>query len=333
MNSLRKTSILLAFIFMILSCSEDAQKTSINDLSEYARNYIKMNMGGASQNSMALSSQSSPVNGSFQRLFSAANGLAGGRLAGDSTGSSSDTTIISNPWVSCATITTTTNNDESVTTLYDYGDGCDEGSEYYKYFMFGSYSYTSKNTSENVGSLFKDSYQYKWQSNNYGGKYYYNNDTTEWHSNGTSDYSGESQYDSDNQTYSGGYTYNFDYQYSWDTIVYVCKGHGKSSYSQKQYVVEANTSEYTYNSNYYKTEVLEPLVSRYDCNQSSSGGINTFCAIFYYVSGREFIRYKQDGREGSFEINYGDGSCDNIITIVENGKSVEIDLGNRAIVY
>ncbi|HTJ48221.1 MAG TPA: hypothetical protein VL443_02125 [Cyclobacteriaceae bacterium] len=332
MNSLRKTPLALVFIFVILSCSEDTQKTSINDLSEYARNYIKMNMGGASQNSMALSSQGNPVNSSFQRLFNSANGLAGGRTAGDSTSSSSDTTIINNPWVSCAVITTTTNDDGSITTLYDYGDGCEEGSADYKYFMFGNYSYTYKNTSENIGSLFKESYLYKWQANDYGGKYYYNNDTTEWHSKGTSDCSGESQYDTDNQTYSGSYTYNFDSQYSWDTIEYAYKGHGKSSYSEKQYVVEMNTSEYSNNSNYYKTEVLEPLVSRYDCNRSS-GGINTFCAVFFYVSGREFIRYKQDGKEGSFEINYGDGSCNNVITVIENGKSVDIDLSDRAVVY
>ena len=45
-----------------------------------------------------------------------------------------------------------------------------------------------------------------------------------------------------------------------------------------------------------------------------------------YVSGHEVIQYRQDGQEGSFEIDYGIGECDNRITIIENGKVISIDL-------
>ena len=331
MNRFPKISSLFALIFVLFSCTEDTQKATVKDLSDYARNYLKMNLSGASQNSMALSNQGNPVNASFQRLFNSANGFSGGRLAEDSASvPPSDTTIINDPWVSCATVTTTLNKDGSQTTMYDYGDGCEEGYPGYKYLMFGKYSSTFRNSAEHVGSLYKESYLYKWLAENYGGRYYYNNDTTEWHSNGSSDYSGESQYDTAKQTYSGNYTYSADNEYAWDSIQYLYKGHGKTSYTEKQFVIESSVYEYTYNGDYYKTEVIEPLVSRYDCN---GGGIS-YCRMFFtYVSGREFIRYKQDGKEGSFEINYGDGTCDNIVVVTENGKSIEVDLGNRIVAY
>ena len=46
-----------------------------------------------------------------------------------------------------------------------------------------------------------------------------------------------------------------------------------------------------------------------------------------YVSGHEVIHYRQDGVEGTFEIDYGNGECDNRITILENGKIIFVDLG------
>ena len=51
-----------------------------------------------------------------------------------------------------------------------------------------------------------------------------------------------------------------------------------------------------------------------------------FCWFFTYVSGRERIRYKDGDVEGTFEIDYGDGKCDNIITIYEDGKVTVVDL-------
>jgi hypothetical protein len=56
-----------------------------------------------------------------------------------------------------------------------------------------------------------------------------------------------------------------------------------------------------------------------------------FCWFPRYVSGRELIRYKQDGEEGSFIIDYGDGSCDSKITIIENNISVPLDLAKREV--
>ncbi|MDZ7606810.1 MAG: hypothetical protein U5K79_14745 [Cyclobacteriaceae bacterium] len=56
------------------------------------------------------------------------------------------------------------------------------------------------------------------------------------------------------------------------------------------------------------------------------------CWFITYVSGRERIEYRQGEESGLFEIDYGNGECDRIITIIEGGKKVEIDLGNDLIV-
>jgi hypothetical protein len=111
--------------------------------------------------------------------------------------------------------------------------------------------------------------------------------------------------------------------------MYAYKGVSKSSYTEKKYVIEQNSSAYNNGSDYYKTQVLAPLVMRYDCYNKWTDAITTDYLYWTYVSGREFIRYKQGDQEGSFEINYGNGECDNIIIIIENGKYVEVDLGKQ----
>jgi len=47
-----------------------------------------------------------------------------------------------------------------------------------------------------------------------------------------------------------------------------------------------------------------------------------------YVSGKERISYRQGDKEGSFIIDYGDGECDNVIVIIENGKRIKVDLSD-----
>ena len=71
--------------------------------------------------------------------------------------------------------------------------------------------------------------------------------------------------------------------------------------------------------------MLKSLVMDYTCFSMMN---DMMMAPFWstYVSGRERIQYKQDGNSGEFEIDYGDGTCDNIIVIYENGKIFKIDL-------
>jgi hypothetical protein len=338
MKFIKGLTLVIITVLVVLSCdNESNDKATVNDLSDYAKNYFKMrNTNSAAQDGFSSNIRmGDPVNMSFQGLYNNALSASGGRIAGDSSETPpSDTTIYNDPWISCAQVTTTNNNDGSTTTIYDYGNGCEEGWGSYKYWMHGKYTSTYRNIYSNTGSVFKDSYYYQSSADNYGGKYYYDHDSSSWSSDGSSVYEGESEYDTTQHTYSGNYSSNYNDVYTWNASTYAYKGISKSSYTEKKYVIESNTSEYSTGSDYYKTEVLAPLVMRYDCNQGSGVGIeliDTANYIWTYVSGREFIRYKQGDQEGSFEIDYGNGECDNIITIIENGKRVDVDLGQQPV--
>jgi len=319
----------------IFSCdNESDKKGSFNDLSAEAKNYLRMSHGNAAaQDGMNSTYRpGAPMNVSFQGLYNMAKGVNGGRVAGDSSNTQSDTTIYYDPWISCAQVTSSTAQDGSITTTYDYGDGCQEGNSTYKYWMMGKYSYTYLNNFVQNGSVFKDTYSYSSSFDNYGGKYYYDNDTSAWVSDGTSNSQGESTYDTAAQTFSGYYNSDYNFTYSWNDLTYAYSGSGKYSYSTTRYVVDKNSYSYSDGTDYYNSEVIEPLVMRYDCNRNIGGGISIDVLYYWtYASGKEVVHYKQDGKEGSFEIDYGDGSCDNVVTVIEGDKRVDVDLGNTAL--
>lgn len=317
-----------------LSCEDDSSRFSdANDLSDVAKAYLKMK-AGTSMNSMngfsSGTGNANPVNESFQRLYSNSGRSTSGRT--NDTISIDTTFIRPYQWVSCAVVTVVNNPDNSVTTSYDYGDGCYEGYQDYKYFMKGKYTYTYRSGIEVSGSVRKDSYFYEYRSENYGGKYFYAEDTTEWLSNGHSTSSGTSEYDELKNTYKGHYNWEGDDTYIYDGIEYSYTGGSKTYYNERKSVIEASESTSRNGDNYYYNLVLKPLVMDYSCNPFESGfGSDSVNPAFYcyyvpiYISGREFIRYKQDGQEGSFIIDWGNGECDTKFTIEENGKLMKID--------
>ncbi len=302
-------------ILGIISCSDEPENA---ELSPAARQYLSMRMGS---NSAMSENTNGTINQSFQNLFNQ-SGSPNGRIKGDSSEIPSDTTIIEDPWQSCAVITETDNEDGSHTTIYDYGDGCEEGWEGYSYFMQGKMTSTYRDLFSQVGTVFKNSYFYSSEYDNYGGNY---NGQWSWLMNGGGTYEGESEYDTANQKFSGSYAYEDETTYQYDSITYYFKGNGATRYTEMKYVVESNESEYTYNDDYYKSKVLKPLVSDYSCYQQNAFQ-ESFCFFWIYVSGRERIEYRNGDEEGSFEIDYGNGECDNIITIYEDGKRSVIDL-------
>lgn len=316
-------------ITVLWSCSEDDPQKA--ELSAEVKQFLAMRMGsanGLSTNAMG------PVNGSFINLNSFA-GRIGGRIAGDSTnvpGDSTsnpeDSTIWENPWQTCATYTTIENPDGSTTWIVDYGDGCWEGWDPWKYFMHGKVSSTYKYMNDSSGSVFTNLYFYKSEYDNYGGYYTFDSTSYEWLINGFYNYEGESSYNLETQKYSGWYSHSSNSEYLSDSILYTYIGEGYSHYDQDKLVVESNNYQYTTGSDYYKTKVLTPLVSDYTCYRNYDG-VQPFCIFWVYVSGREEIQYKWGDNEGSFIIDYGDGTCDNIITIIENGVSVELDLSKN----
>ena len=317
----------------LFSCQDDSKEATVEQLSPFAKKYIGMQWGNGTLNSMSNDNLSSKIaNQSFNRLYNAAS-FAGGRAGEDK-----DTTIVEDPlnWVTCAKVTVVENEDQSTTTSYDYGDGCLEGnSETYQYLVYGKYSYTNRHTSEQDGDVFKDAFISNYISENYGGSYYWGGDTTTWSLNGYSNYSGESEYNQKTNNYNGQYTYDYNNTHIWEGSVYANEGRGKTSYTHEYYRVDERDDTYSQTENsYYRSTVLSPLVARWDCNPwlEQTDGIAYCIWMPTFTSGREFIRYKsEDGTEGSFVIDYGDGECDNIITIIENNVAVKLDLNKRSV--
>lgn len=307
----------VAALVGIISCSdsENAQ------LSPAVKQYLSMRMGS---NSAMAEGMSGSVNQSFQSLFNQAFS-PNGRIAGDSSEIPPDTAIIEDTWQSCAVITNTINEDGSQTTTYDYGDGCEEGWGEYKYFMFGKYANTYLDIFSQAGTVFKNSFYYHSVYDNYGGRY---NDGWSWLMDGGGTYEGESEYDTATQKFAGSYSYTNETTYQYDSTEYYFKGTGTTRYTSEKYVIESSDNTYTYGDDYYKSKVLKPLVADYSCYRQDSG-FDNFCFFWMFVEGRERIQYKNGEEEGSFEIDYGNGECDNIIVIYEDGKKTVIDLGGN----
>jgi hypothetical protein len=340
-------SIYILALSLVYSCNDDIHNLHKEELSDFAKEFLSMRMG--SQNAM-LDRQSGAINKSFQNLYGNFGGMMGGRIAEDSTGTAEpgdpgipgdstvreepiDSVIYVDPWISCANITETVNEDGSITSIVDYGDGCEEGWADWKYRMWGRVISTYLYHNSFNGAVYKDVYYYNSEYDNYGGYYYY--DSSEWEMNGISHYEGESAYDTSSLSFSGWYMYEDNTSYRWNDETYIYNGEGKTTYDNSQCVVEYADYEYSNgNDYYYHTAVLESLVMDYSCSSPmwmvrdaiTEGDENSMVYIFTYVSGIEEIHYRKGEEEGHFIINYGDGECDNIITVTENGKTTVIDL-------
>jgi len=337
-SMLKINKTLLAFAslaFVAMGCDNNETEAPKGELSDFALKFVGIRLGSSQSQSDA---EGAAINNSFQNMM----GLNNGRILGDSTNgggdgdgdgwTGEDSLLYEDPWVSCAVITYSENADGSTTTIVDYGDdGCEEGYGDYKYFMHGRYESTYKYTSDQNGSQYTDTYFYKTIYDNYGG-HYGEDKSYAWGMDGNSSYAGSSSYNYETNEFSGHYSYSDTSLYSYDNTSYNYKSKGRSSYSQLGWTTEESNYEYSDGTNYYSAEVITPLVSKYNC--ASDGGTSPNDGAYdmaYYVwipvSGREVISYYQDGVEGTFEINYGNGECDNILYVTENGVTVEVDLG------
>lgn len=305
-----------------LSCvdNEPAQKT---ELSEEVKSFLAMRLGSA--NGLSADAMA-PINRGFNNIVSLGGNMSG-RIAGDSSTNPGDTSIWENPWQSCATYTELDNADGSHTSIIDYGDGCWEGWDPWKYFMQGKVTSTYHDITDSSVLGASGWQSYKSEYDNYGGRYDYDNYQYSWLMNGYSDYEGEFSWDAIAGTYSGWYSHDSNSEYVYDSILYQYKSKGYSRYDQTKLVMETTQYEYATDDSYYKTVALAPLVFDYTCYQPDGGlySPDSF-HIWVYVSGREEITFKQGEEQGKFIIDYGDGTCDSIITIIENGVRVEVDL-------
>jgi hypothetical protein len=233
-----------------------------------------------------------------------------------------DTTGYWNYWT-CAKVTEFVNEDGTNTTIYDYGDGCDE----FGYMTKGKITYIWSNIENNYYSkvLYENYYCYGMEMNGFSeysftsdGNSYFRYDSTGFLDDSSTtpnivyNWSGScSGKENITMKYDSGekYAYTSNYSNKWENSTYT--------------ILEG---EYTYTSDpdgyNYHYLVTTPLVYNYDCP-------NTWVA----VSGVETIHYNDLTKTYDFIIDYGNGSCDNLATITENGETSTIDFGELLIYY
>ncbi len=220
--------------------------------------------------------------------------------------------------VTCAKVTESDNEDGTHTTIYDYGDGCDEYGSLYK----GKITYIWKNEDNSYYSevIYDNYYSYGVEMNGFsnytftsdGNSYYTvagkedNSDSTvtimpveiNWSGTSTGHDEITMTYDDGNSTY-----YKSDYSNIWDNNSYkVLEG---------DYYYKSTSDDYEY---HYLVTV--PLITDYDCPDS-----------WVPVSGIEIITSVENGVTEEYSLNYGTGSCDNLAEITQNGETSIVDFG------
>jgi hypothetical protein len=228
-----------------------------------------------------------------------------------------DTTAYWTP-MTCAQVSESDNGDGTHTTIYDYGDGCDE----YGTLFRGKITYIWKNENNNYYSkvIYENYYSYGVEMNGESdysftsdGFSYITVDSTA--SSGDStisieimpvdfNWSGTSTgHEEITMVYDDGNTisYSSDYSNAWDNNSY------KVYVGEYNYVSEVDGYEYHY-------LVSEPLITDYTCIES-----------WVPVSGVETITTIENEATTVYSLNYGSGNCDNLAELTENGKTSVID--------
>lgn len=303
MNFTKSIFALFITAIAIASCESDeqtAQPTENVELSAGAQDFLAMKAAITSINSSAGRTDS------FKKITQSAGRMRSDTVGGDSTN------------VTCGEFTTKYNQDGSVTTTSDYGDGCHSGDQ----FIFGRQEVTWKYWLTYNGPFTRSNFYYAAKYKNYGGTYDADGQEVSWLQDGTLTDQGYSEYDSTNGAYQGVFEHQAHLTSGWNGDTFEHRGSSTTRYNSTEAVVEQSDFTYSVNGDgFYRVKVLEPLVMKYSCTSTDSLGI-----LGTYVSGVESVHYKNSGGEGSFEVDYGDGECDMIITIIEKGKRKKVNL-------
>ena len=221
-------------------------------------------------------------------------------------------------YFTCATVTEYDNADGTHTTIYDYGDGCEEYGALYK----GKITYIWRNEGNEYYSkvIYTDYYAYGVEMNGMS-EYSFTSDGNSYFSTGIKEDTGDSTVTVSPVVFnwsgsstgheditmvtddSTTYYYLSDYSNKWDSISYtVLVG---------DYYSKSESDEY--NSEYHYTVEI-PLVTDYRCIES-----------WVPVSGVETITNTDNNKTSNYSVNYGTGVCDNLAELTENGKTSVID--------
>lgn len=312
------TGIILLSI-LLSSCDK---KDVIEDLSPEVQNYLRHRT-----QMTAMNAANGQMNNFMSVIAESQIRDGGGTIDGMNVDSSyyenyCDTCVWN--WESCAVVTETVNGDGTTTTVYDFGEGCyeygwltsgkityiwsTEGNKYYSKVIYDQYY--------SYGMLMNGFSEYSFESD--GNSWVYANgqstspgssgDTTEliepviyFNWSGTS--SGQDEY---TMIFDSGenYSYSSEYSNKWDSLSYTVL------VGNYHYVSETDGYEYLY-------EVTEPLVTSYSCSDT-----------WVPVSGIESTQYTEAGVTTNFSVNYGNGTCDNLAKVTENGKTTTVDFSD-----
>jgi hypothetical protein len=216
-----------------------------------------------------------------------------------------DTTYWEN-WT-CAIVSEYIDNDGNNVTVYDYGDeGCDEWGSLIK----GKITYIwSQNNEKYFSKVLYENYNAYGMTMNGYSEYTYTFSTMDFpsDSNYVFNCSGSSSCveNIEMTTENENYLYTANCSYEWDENS--CTVHvGETSYK------ELNLGyEYTY-------KVTNELYYNYSCRWE----------IYVPTRGIEEILYKSATEKTEFITDYGDGACDNLAIITENGIVYSVDFGD-----
>lgn len=317
MKAIKISFLAVSVILAVFSCSEDNHsKPTLDDLSPYVRQFLVMRNATSSGTS---AEDLNTMNNAFQGIMR--NVASTGRIKDDSV--DADTTIFPDhwKWTTCATLTEITNEDGSVTTIRDYGDGCNEGSDTYYYWVHGKITDTWKNEFEDESGFAHCDYDVSSVYENYGARFIsYTGDTVDCTSDGYYIYKGKAYYNKVTGDFTGEQTNDGESVSVFDGVASGYKIKNHSTFYVGGSITDVSEYEYDQGDNFYSCRATTPLVYDYTCSNQDR-------YVHIAVSGVEVISFRQDGAAGSFTIGYGDGECDNMVYVTENGVTVEVDLG------
>ena len=310
---MKQKSFYAAFILFAVTLSRCAENEDLNDigqLSDEVRTFLAMRLNRASQFESVAASL---INRSFNTV--SGNYSGNGRIE-------SDSALISEPWGGepCAVFTETENEDGSLTIIRDYGDGCQVGQDGFEYWMFGRLTETFRYIHRLTGTRYRSEYFSHVDYDHYGGRY---SDDYTWIINGITNYNGWSEWDTITYQFNGSFTENSNLISKYGDWEYSYSSEGVSHFDDSRWEqASGGFYQYAEGDNFYRSDILKKLVMRFDC--TSDDRLVPLVWGMTYVSGLEKISYCQNGKTGEFMIDYGNGECDNLIYIIENGKRIRI---------
>jgi len=201
----------------------------------------------------------------------------------------------------CVEISLVINDDGSHTWIVDFGDGCD----FFGRLLKGKVSQTfwANENSYTEEILFED----------FGGE--------NWMLNGTRNLNGTYEEDDSTGWFTTTFSFVTDVEILHEGEVFQYDATGVETLNRQSFTVEERVATLTLeDGSYFNSLVLEPVVWSFACEEEG---------VFIFVAGLVEESYTDAAGElvAIHTVDFGDGECDNIVTIEGKGITIIIDLG------